>query len=236
MLATDVVFCCFYQVLGVVKVLQPQRIVERIVPSFQRLARDLSEHVRSALASVVMKVAPFLGRDLTIEHLLPLFLLVRYHHSVMSRCYLPPFFFQLLNDQNSEVRLNVISNLEEGNNVRRCTMEHQADWCAKRFGLVFPQVIGIELLSQSLLPAIVHLAEDRQWRIRLAIIEYIPLLAAQLGREYFEEQLSDLCMSWLADTVFSIRGKYRPSSSGYAGQSDRCDLCKQRRQLSTYAT
>jgi hypothetical protein len=25
---------------------------------------------------------------------------------------------QLLNDQNSEVRLNVISNLEEGNNVR----------------------------------------------------------------------------------------------------------------------
>lgn len=60
------------------KILQPQRIVERIVPCFQRLARDLSEHVRSALAAVVMKVAPFLGRDLTIEHLLPLFLLVRF--------------------------------------------------------------------------------------------------------------------------------------------------------------
>jgi serine/threonine-protein phosphatase 2A regulatory subunit A len=41
-------------------------------------------------------------------------------------------------------------------------------------------VIGIELLSQSLLPAIVELAEDRQWRVRLAIIEYIPLLASQL--------------------------------------------------------
>ncbi|KAI9911427.1 hypothetical protein PsorP6_009224 [Peronosclerospora sorghi] len=76
----------------------------------------MSDHVRSALASVFMKVAPFLG-----------------------------------------LRLNVISNLEKGN-----------------------RVIGIELLSQSLLPAIVHLAEDRQWRIRLAIIEYIPLLAAQL--------------------------------------------------------
>ncbi|POM70079.1 Protein phosphatase 2, partial [Phytophthora palmivora] len=66
-------------------------------------------------------------------------------------------------------------------------------------------VIGIELLSQSLLPAIVHLAEDRQWRIRLAIIEYIPLLAAQLGRDYFEEQLSELCMAWLVDNVYSIR-------------------------------
>lgn len=42
------------------------------------------------------------------------------------------------------------------------------------------QVIGVEMLSQSLLPAIVELAEDRQWRVRLAIIEYIPLLADQL--------------------------------------------------------
>src|SRR5690349_8432962 len=44
------------------------------------------------------------------------------------------------------------------------------------------QVIGVEMLSQSLLPAIVELAEDRQWRVRLAIIEYIPLLADQLVR------------------------------------------------------
>lgn len=66
-------------------------------------------------------------------------------------------------------------------------------------------VIGIELLSQSLLPAIVQLAEDKQWRVRLAIIEYIPLLASQLGVKFFDEQLSDLCMGWLGDTVFSIR-------------------------------
>lgn len=30
---------------------------------------------------------------------------------------------------------------------------------------------------QSLLPAIVELAEDTKWRVRLAIIEYMPLLA-----------------------------------------------------------
>lgn len=66
-------------------------------------------------------------------------------------------------------------------------------------------VIGIELLSQSLLPAIVQLAEDKQWRVRLAIIEYIPLLASQLGVKFFDEKLSELCMNWLGDTVFSIR-------------------------------
>ena len=41
-------------------------------------------------------------------------------------------------------------------------------------------MIGIGQLSQSLLPAIVELAEDAKWRVRLAIIEYMPLLAEQL--------------------------------------------------------
>ena len=44
------------------------------------------------------------------------------------------------------------------------------------------EVIGIRQLSQSLLPAIVELAEDAKWRVRLAIIEYMPLLAGQLVR------------------------------------------------------
>ena len=58
---------------------------------------------------------------------------------------------------------------------------------------------------QSLLPAIVELAKDRQWRVRLAIIEYIPLLAKQLGVDFFDGKLSKLCMTWLEDCVYSIR-------------------------------
>ncbi|KAG9444059.1 hypothetical protein H6P81_015399 [Aristolochia fimbriata] len=56
--------------------------------------------------------------------------------------------FSLLKDEFPDVRLNIISKLDQVN-----------------------QVIGIDLLSHSLLPAIVELAEDRQWRVRLAIIE-----------------------------------------------------------------
>ena len=44
-------------------------------------------------------------------------------------------------------------------------------------------VIGVHLLSASLLPAIVDLAEDKKWRVRLAIIEHTPVLAIQLVRE-----------------------------------------------------
>lgn len=33
----------------------------------------------------------------------------------------------------------------------------------------------------------------------------MPLLAGQLGREFFDEKLNALCMTWLMDHVFAIR-------------------------------
>lgn len=59
--------------------------------------------------------------------------------------------------QCAEVRLNIISTLD-----------------------VVNKVIGISQLTETLLPAILELAEDKKWRVRLAIIEYMPLLAEQL--------------------------------------------------------
>merc|ERR1711943_55560 len=47
-----------------------------------------------------------------------------------------------------------------------------------------------DYLSQALLPAILELAKDAKWRVRLVIIQHIPLLAEQLGRDFFNEQLS----------------------------------------------
>ena len=46
--------------------------------------------------------------------------------------------------------------------------------------MLHSKVIGVRQLSQSLLPAIVELASDAKWRVRLGIIEYMPLLAGQL--------------------------------------------------------
>lgn len=44
-----------------------------------------------------------------------------------------------------------------------------------------------------------------QFRIRLAIIKHIPLLAKQLGQDFFSEKLSSLCVGWLGDDISSIR-------------------------------
>ncbi len=112
-------------------------------------------------------------------------------------------FLQMLKDEFPEVRLHIISKLELVN--QGSTAVPPPDRTTGEQVLTVSTVIGIELLSQSLLPAIVQLAEDKQWRVRLAIIEYIPLLASQLGVKFFDEKLSNLCMGWLGDTVFSIR-------------------------------
>ncbi|CAH8600171.1 unnamed protein product [Heterobilharzia americana] len=138
-------------------------IMLQLLPAVKSLTTETNTHVKSALAGAILGLAPLVGKASTTEHLLPIFL-------------------AQLNDDNPEVRLNVISNLEQVNSV-----------------------IGIDHLATSLLPAIVQLAEDPKWRVRLAIIEYMPLLADQLGLEFFGNQLTELCLSWLVDQVYAIR-------------------------------
>ncbi|RDA93332.1 hypothetical protein CP533_0306 [Ophiocordyceps camponoti-saundersi (nom. inval.)] len=167
------------QIPGFCALVDRATLLNDIMGSIEDLVSDNSQHVRAALGTQISGLAPILGKQETIDHLLPMFL-------------------QMLKDEFPEVRLHIISKLELVNQGTKlyCT----GNSCTNEV-----KVIGIELLSQSLLPAIVQLAEDKQWRVRLAIIEYIPLLASQLGVKFFDEKLSNLCMGWLGDTVFSIR-------------------------------
>jgi serine/threonine-protein phosphatase 2A regulatory subunit A len=93
-----------------------------------------------------------------------------------------PLLLSLLRDEGSDVRLNVISNLDGIN-----------------------ATIGVELLSQSLLPAVISLGQDPKWRVRLAVIELTPMIGKQLGAEIFTNNLVSICIGWLTDTVYSIR-------------------------------
>ncbi|XP_078288854.1 serine/threonine-protein phosphatase 2A 65 kDa regulatory subunit A beta isoform isoform X3 [Panthera onca] len=144
-------------------------IMSQILPYIKELVSDTNQHVKSALASVIMGLSTILGKENTIEHLLPLFL-------------------AQLKDECPEVRLNIISNLD-------CVNE----------------VIGIRQLSQSLLPAIVELAEDAKWRVRLAIIEYMPLLAGQLalseacGQEITTKHMLPVVLKMAGDQVANVR-------------------------------
>lgn len=77
---------------------QESIIMTNILPFVKELVADPNQHVKSALASVIMGLSPILGKHNTIEHLLPLFL-------------------SQLKDECPEVRLNIISNLDCVNEV-----------------------------------------------------------------------------------------------------------------------
>jgi serine/threonine-protein phosphatase 2A regulatory subunit A len=82
--------------LGFCKLIERDIILARILPCVRDLSTDTSQHVRAALGNQISGLAPLLGRDATIEHLLPLFL-------------------ALLKDEFPDVRLNIISKLEQVN-------------------------------------------------------------------------------------------------------------------------
>lgn len=68
--------------------------------------------------------------------------------------HLLPIFLALLRDESSDVRLNLFKKLENLN-----------------------QVIGLENLQQSIVPALKDLSEDKNWRIKLSVVEQYPALA-----------------------------------------------------------
>jgi len=61
--------------------------------TIEDIVSDQSQHVRAALGTQISGLAPLLGRDETIAHLLPMFL-------------------QMLKDEFPDVRLHIISKLE----------------------------------------------------------------------------------------------------------------------------
>ena len=65
-----------------------------MLPVVKDMVSDPNQHVKTALASTVMGLAPILGSELTMDHLLPIYL-------------------TLLRDETAEVRLNIISSLDK---------------------------------------------------------------------------------------------------------------------------
>lgn len=183
------------------KALGPEITKSHLVAAFSKLLKDNEPEVRTAAAFKVQGFAAQVPVDLIVKQILPG---VR----------------ELVNDQSQHVRAALASNIMGLAPIlqKEKTIEHLIDIFLLLLKDEFPDVrlniiakldavnsVGIDLLAQSLLPAIVELAEDRQWRVRLAIIEYIPLLGSQLGIQFFDEKLSNLCLTWLGDNVFAIR-------------------------------
>lgn len=93
-----------------------------------------------------------------------------------------PILNELLKDENSEVKLNVVSGLVKIANV-----------------------VGNELLTTSLLTNLANMTKDPQWRVRMGIFELIADLAIIFGKETYCKHLQSIFMGYLTSTAASVR-------------------------------
>ena len=93
-----------------------------------------------------------------------------------------PIIQQLLRDESSDVRLNVIGELGKVSDT-----------------------LGFKELSRHILPAVTALATDSKWRVREGVINVVPSLAKLMGPQTFNTDLSKIAVGWLTDQVCEIR-------------------------------
>jgi serine/threonine-protein phosphatase 2A regulatory subunit A len=96
--------------------------------------------------------------------------------------YIFPIFLTLIKDENIEIRMNLINNLSELN-----------------------KVIEIDNIIESIMPPIKEISANKSWRIRIQIMEIIPVLARLFNQHLFMNNIFPICITALMDSVFSIR-------------------------------
>ena len=66
-------------------------------------------------------------------------------------------------------------------------------------------MIGIEDLQQSIIPSLTELSQNKNWRIKHSVVQQFPVLAKQLGEQFFNDKLNPISFAWLKDSIFMIR-------------------------------
>lgn len=161
--------------------LRKEIILEKLLGPIQTLGSDASQHVRTALADVVLGLAPLVGTEQTQEQFLPLYL-------------------HLLKDECAEVRLNVITNLhhlqtvipvmeliqnllpaivqlaEDGKwRVRLAIIEHMP---------LLAQQLGQEVFEEKLVELVISWLNDNVYAIRDAATINIEKLCQHFGDQW----------------------------------------------------
>ena len=96
--------------------------------------------------------------------------------------YIFPIFLTLIKDENIEIRMNLINNLSELN-----------------------KVIEINNIIESIMPPIKEISANKSWRVRIQIMEIVPVLAKLFNQHLFMNNIFPICITSLMDSVFSIR-------------------------------
>uniref|UniRef100_A0A4W3HP89 Protein phosphatase 2, regulatory subunit A, beta a n=1 Tax=Callorhinchus milii TaxID=7868 RepID=A0A4W3HP89_CALMI len=161
-------------------------IMSHILPCVKELVSDANQHVKSALASVIMGLSTILGKDNTIEHLLPLFL-------------------AQLKDECPEVRLNIISNLDCVNEVigiRQLSqsllpaiveLAEDAKWRVRLAIIEYMPLLagqlGVEFFDEKLNSLCMTWLVDHVYAIREAATNNLTKLVEKFGKDWAQSTI-----------------------------------------------
>jgi hypothetical protein len=89
---------------------------------------------------------------------------------------------ELLKDDNSEVKNNVVAGLVK-----------------------IAHVVGPDLLNQGLLTILENMTKDGNWRVRMGVFELIAELGVIFGKDAYCKHLQSIFMGYLTNTAASVR-------------------------------
>ena len=61
------------------------------------------------------------------------------------------------------------------------------------------------MIIQGIITSIIEISSNKSWRIRIQIIELIPILAKIFDKNIFMDNIFGICITLLTDPVFAIR-------------------------------
>ncbi|XP_072125779.1 serine/threonine-protein phosphatase 2A 65 kDa regulatory subunit A beta isoform-like [Mobula birostris] len=177
-------------------------IICHILPYVKELVSDTNQHVKSALASVIMGLSTILGKDSTVEHLLPL---------VLAQ----------LKDKCPEVRLNIISNLDCVNEVvgihqlsqsllpAIVELAEDAKWRVRlaiiEYMPLLAGLLGVEFFDEKLNCLCMTWLVDRVYAIREAATNNLTKLVEKFGKDWAESTIVPKVLAMASDPNYHHR-------------------------------
>ena len=93
-----------------------------------------------------------------------------------------PIFQDLIKDQDHDIRMVIIKNLDKLN-----------------------EVVNIDNFVQGIIPSLIEISDNTNWRVRNQVQEIVPVLARIVNKKLFLESIMPICIKWLTDPVYAIR-------------------------------
>ena len=67
------------------------------------------------------------------------------------------------------------------------------------------KVLNVDSIIQGIIPSFIEISSNKSWRVRIQIMDVIPILSKILDKNNFMANIFPICISSLTDPVFAIR-------------------------------